>query len=65
VLAPDINKSTSAHPMLKIDRLNVGVSQMRTTVRVPLNKAVLVGGLTKSPGTPGELYLITEITAGN
>jgi hypothetical protein len=49
----------------QVDRLNVGVQQLRTTVRVPVGKMVLVGGMTKEPGTDGkEMYLIAEVTAG-
>jgi hypothetical protein len=52
-----------------VDRINVVVQQLRTTVQVPVGKPVLVGGMTfeptaKTPNAP-QLYLIIEVTAGN
>jgi hypothetical protein len=64
----DTNTPTT-HPAVDVpafvDRLNVGVQQMRTTIRIPVGKPVLVGGMTRDPGTDTrELYLIAEVTAG-
>lgn len=48
-----------------VDRLDVGVQQMRTTVRVPVGRAVVVGGMTKEPGTDGrQMYLVAEVAGG-
>lgn len=49
-----------------VDRLNVGVQQLRTTVRLPVGKMVLVGGMTREPGTDTrQLYLLAEVRAGD
>jgi hypothetical protein len=52
-----------------LDRVNVLVQQLRTTVQVPVGKPVLVGGMTFEPSTKGgnspQLYLIIEVSAGN
>jgi hypothetical protein len=52
-----------------LDRMNVLVQQMRTTVQVPVGKPVLVGGMTFEPSTKGgnspQMYLIIEVSAGN
>jgi hypothetical protein len=49
-----------------VDRLNVLAQQLRTTLRVPLGKPVLVGGMTlePTPKTPDskQLYLVVEVT---
>ena len=48
-----------------LDRMNMLVQQLRTTVRVPVGRPVLVGGMTADPGTQAEqLYLIIEVNAG-
>jgi hypothetical protein len=50
-----------------IDRLNVLRQELRTAARIPLNQAVLVGGMTLEPmaQTPqgSQLYLILQVTA--
>ena len=52
-----------------LDRVNVLVQQLRTTVQVPVGKPVLVGGMTFEPSNKGgnsaQLYLIIEVSAGN
>lgn len=54
----------TTRPSARVDRVNVGVQQMRTTVRVPVGKAVIVGGMTREPGSDDrQLYLIAEVTA--
>jgi hypothetical protein len=63
-------KTPTTHPAVEVaafvDRLNVGIQQMRTTIRIPVGKPVLVGGMTREPGTDTrELYLIAEVTAGD
>lgn len=58
------DRGVTTRPSAKLDRINVGVQQMRTTVRVPVGKAVVVGGMTREPGTDEkQLYLIAEVTA--
>ena len=55
---------TTSRPVAKLDRINLGVQQMRTTVRVPVGKAVFVGGMTRDPGNDDrQLYLIAEVIA--
>jgi type II secretory pathway component GspD/PulD (secretin) len=50
-----------------IDRLNEVSQELRTTVRLPLNKKVLVGGMTLEPAAKQEasrqLYLVIEADA--
>lgn len=57
----------TTRPSGGIDRLNIGVQHMRTTVKVPVGKPVLVGGMTREPGRSGgkQLYLVAEVTAGD
>jgi hypothetical protein len=51
-----------------VDRLNLVSQSLRTTVRVPLDKPVLVGGMTLEPTTAAargpQLYLILRVTGG-
>src|SRR5215211_7868822 len=58
---------TGAGPVPQVDRINVAAQQLRTTLRVPLGKPVLVGGMTMEPSGGGgdgrQLYLIVEVTA--
>jgi hypothetical protein len=65
-------KSAAAcgHTTVTLDRVNMIVSQLATTLKVPLGEPTLVGGLTCEPsagdqmaaGTP-QLYLFIEATA--
>jgi hypothetical protein len=54
-------------PWSLIDRQNVTAQQIRTTLRIPLNKAILIGGMTMSPSLrnqdSSQLYLIIELTS--
>ena len=51
-----------------IDRVNIVAQQLATSLRIPLNRPVLVGGMT-FPGVEGasasdeQLYLVLEVTA--
>lgn len=60
-------KSDEASPV-PIDRVNIVAQQLATSLRVPLNRPVLVGGMT-FPGVDGnaasdeQLYLVLEVTA--
>ena len=49
-----------------VDRINVLAQQLRTTLRVPLGKPVLVGGMTLEPSPKTadskQLYLVVEVT---
>jgi hypothetical protein len=58
---------TGAGPVPQVDRMNVAAQQLRTTLRVPLGKPALVGGMTMEPaaseGDGRQLYLIVEVTA--
>jgi hypothetical protein len=51
-----------------IERLNVVSQELHTTIRVPLNRPVLVGGMTLEPDTATprgpQLYLILRVSAG-
>jgi hypothetical protein len=51
--------------VVQVDRLNVTSQQFATSMRMPLGKPVLVGGLTFSGGEPGspdgQLYLVIEV----
>ena len=60
----------AAEPSLTLDRVNVAVEQLGTTLRVPLGEATLVGGLTREPSADQapaaaapQLYLFIEVTA--
>ncbi|MBI2823616.1 MAG: hypothetical protein HYX69_02870 [Planctomycetia bacterium] len=60
----------SANPAVEVDRINVNAQQLATSLRVPLGKPVLVGGMTMAGDGPGhqdprgrQLYLVLEITA--
>ncbi len=50
-----------------IDKFNVEAQQLKTTLRIPLGKPILVGGMTVAPdlasGGNGQLYLVIELTA--
>ena len=48
-----------------VDRLNMIVHQLKTSLRLPTNKPVLVGGMTLEPSTRSDgkqLYLVLEVT---
>jgi hypothetical protein len=49
-----------------IDRLNMPVQSLATTVHLPMDKAILVGGMTLDPGADDakQLYLIIEVSGG-
>jgi hypothetical protein len=60
----------AAEPSMILDRVNVAVEQLGTTVRLPLGEATLVGGLTREPSADQahaaaapQLYLFIEVTA--
>lgn len=60
-------KSDEASPV-PIDRVNIVAQQLATSLRVPLNRPVLVGGMTfpgveGAPATDEQLYLVLEVTA--
>ena len=50
-----------------IDRLNMPVQSLATTVQLPLDRAVLIGGMTLDSGADDgkQLYLIIEASAGS
>ena len=56
-----------ADPGGLIDRINVVSQNLKTSVRVPLEKSVLIGGMTLEPADNGDespqLYLIIEASA--
>jgi hypothetical protein len=66
-LMPTTLPSEYNWPWSMIDRQSVVAQQFRTTLRIPLNKPMLVGGMTMSPslksGDSAQLYLIVEVTA--
>jgi hypothetical protein len=59
---------------ITVDRVNIPTQQLATTLRVPLDKPVLVGGLTRDPagtdsaqpreGDGKQLYLVVQVSAG-
>lgn len=57
-----------AAPAMHIDRINVAAQQLATSLRVPLNQLVLVGGMTFSSSDQTDahdhrqLYLVVEIS---
>ncbi len=60
----------AAGPSVTLDRVNVAVEQLGTTLRLPLGEATLVGGLTREPSADQanaaaapQLYLFIEVTA--
>ncbi|HJT31248.1 MAG TPA: hypothetical protein VJ783_04310 [Pirellulales bacterium] len=60
-------KSDEAGPV-PIDRVNIVAQQLATSLRVPLNRPVLVGGMTfpsveGGPVSDEQLYLVLEVTA--
>jgi hypothetical protein len=62
--------ASSSPPTLTLDRVNLVVQQLATTLRVTLGQPTLVGGLTlesgagdKEPGSAPQLYLFVEVTA--
>jgi hypothetical protein len=68
--APAVIRTPTTQPNSEmLDRMNVLVQQLRTTVPVPVGKPVLVGGMTFEPTTKGgnspQMYLIIEVSAGN
>jgi hypothetical protein len=56
-------------PIHAIDRVNVVAQQFRTTVRIPLDKKIIIGGMTMEPNIAGgssrNLYLVVEVNAGD
>jgi hypothetical protein len=50
-----------------IDRLGTTIQELRTTVQVPLNRPVLIGGMTIAPSLTGQpsptMYLVVEVVA--
>jgi hypothetical protein len=56
-----------AEPVSALDRLNMPVQSLATTVQLPVDRAVLIGGMTLDPGTDDvkQLYLIIEASAGS
>lgn len=64
--------STSERPTVQVDRLNIAAQQLATTLRVPLGRPTLVGGLT-FPAVDGDaesqnrqqLYLVIEVKSGS
>jgi hypothetical protein len=50
-----------------IDRLSTTIQELRTTVQVPLNRPVLIGGMTLAPSLSGQpsptMYLVIEVVA--
>jgi hypothetical protein len=50
-----------------IDRLSTTIQELRTTVQVPLNRPVLIGGMTIAPSLSGQpsptMYLVIEVVA--
>jgi hypothetical protein len=54
--------SATTRPWARLDRLNVGTSQLRTTVRLPVNKPTIIGSMTLDPGTDQrQLVLVAEV----
>jgi type II secretory pathway component GspD/PulD (secretin) len=51
-----------------IDRLNLGSQELRTTVQIPVNQSILVGGMTLEPAADqpkgAQLYLILRVSTG-
>jgi hypothetical protein len=62
---PESLTVATGEPGLSIDRVRLAAHQLATTVRIPVGKPVLVGGLTTldadAPQKP--LYLVIELTA--
>jgi hypothetical protein len=50
-----------------VDKLNIQAQQLKTALRLPLGRPILVGGMTVAPdltsGGHGQLYLVIELTA--
>jgi hypothetical protein len=73
----DLSKAPATQPVVQadlvnatatmIDRLNVVNQEFATTVRLPIGKKVLLGGMTLEPASqtdPGrQLYLVVELDA--
>ena len=66
-ISPTTFSSDATSPWSLIDRQNVTAQQLRTTLRIPLNKPILIGGMTMSPSLrnkdSSQLYLIIELTS--
>jgi type II secretory pathway component GspD/PulD (secretin) len=64
-LFENVNNDTGRNA--RIDRLNVVNQELATTVRLPLGKKILLGGMTLEPASatdPGrQLYLVVELNA--
>ena len=56
---------TKGQPVVQVDRLKMTAQQFATSMRMPLNRPVLVGGMTfpdgESDELEGQLYLIVEV----
>jgi hypothetical protein len=61
------NAQPTTQPVGNVDRINAVVQHFHTTAQVPLNKPVLVGGMTINPATDqpdsNQLFLIVEADA--
>jgi hypothetical protein len=59
---PDVTSEVTA----TIDRLNMPVHSLATTIQLPVDRAILIGGMTLEPGTDDskQLYLIIEASGG-
>ena len=62
--APESLTVAAGETSLAIDRVRLAANQLATTVRIPLGKPVLVGGLTPSDADAVQktLYLVLELT---
>jgi type II secretory pathway component GspD/PulD (secretin) len=65
--SPTTRLSVSPPPGMAVERLNAITQQFHTTVRVPLRKKLLIGGMTLEPASkdnaPRQLYLVVEVDA--
>lgn len=65
VASSDPTGKAASQTLARVDRLNLVAQQLSTTVRVPMNQPVLIGGMTLEPnqGTPKtQLYLVVEVS---
>jgi hypothetical protein len=62
--APESLTVSTGEPGLAIDRVRLAAHQLATTVRIPVGKPVLVGGLTTLDGDAPQkpLYLVIELS---
>ena len=69
----EVEETPGGTASMEVDRLNIPAQQMSTTLRVPLGKPVLVGGLTLEPTETAsgeqtdrqrkQLYLVVRVSA--